>query len=321
MPSSEQRNHRVELRVAGAIVGTALGDALGRPFEGHPSVPSAGFAGWSDDRRELTWTDDTAMTLALAQVLGRHGAEVTLDRIGDAFADAYAAEPFRGYGSGPPQVFAAARRGQAYEEVARSLFADRGSFGNGAAMRAAPAGCLYPGDPEAAFRLGRQQALVTHAHPVGRDAAGVVAALVATLADTRAPDLRERVGETFALLADRVAADLRAAIRRALDLDDHTPASIARQLGNGIAAIETVPAAIACLLGGAGDAVATVRTAVLLGGDTDTTAAVAGGLVGAAAGVDAWPATWRHRLEREDELLAAAMALAARSHRSGRGEL
>jgi poly(ADP-ribose) glycohydrolase ARH3 len=300
-------------RIRSALLGTAIGDAIGRPFEGRPRVRAADLDAWAVSDAPLTWTDDTAMTLALGEVLADRGPDVDLQQLGDAFRAAYDTEPGRGYGAGPPRVFAAAARGVAYEDAARALFSGAGSFGNGAAMRAAPAGCVHPGDVAAAVALGRRQALVTHAHPIGRDGAGAVAGLVAALLRVQ-PDEPpvEVVPRAVATVgAEGIEPELEAALLRARCLEDPDPAAIAAALGTGISALETVPAAVACLCAGGGDPERVVRTAVLLGGDTDTIAAIAGALVGAMVSASAWPAAWLARLEQHDRIVSLADRLAA----------
>ena len=95
----------------GALLGTALGDAVGAPFEGWPTVDARAVRRWIDDEAPLAWTDDTAMTLGLARSLVAHDGLADLQHLGDTFASAFRAEPWRGYGAGPPRIFAAAERG------------------------------------------------------------------------------------------------------------------------------------------------------------------------------------------------------------------
>lgn len=141
-------------RAHGVLVGLALGDALGAPFEGHETVADADIRSWCDADEPLRWTDDTHMALTLARHLIDDPTLTHPDGLGTAFADAYAAEPWRGYGSGPPQVFSMVDDGLSFEAAASSLFGGTGSFGNGAAMRVAPIGLLSgAGDFDVAARL------------------------------------------------------------------------------------------------------------------------------------------------------------------------
>ncbi len=171
-------------RWRGALLGTALGDGVGAPFEGHRHVMRDEVARWMDADEPLTWTDDTAMAIGLARSLIACDGRVDPGHLGDTFAAAYRAEPWRGYGAGPPQVFAAAARGVSYVEAAAAMFDGSGSYGNGAAMRAPPAAVVGHPELSAVADLARAQALVTHAHPLGQDGAVLLAVAVAIVAGT-----------------------------------------------------------------------------------------------------------------------------------------
>jgi poly(ADP-ribose) glycohydrolase ARH3 len=114
-----------------------------------PSPPVPAACGWNLGRGRVVTSnfhDDTHMALALGRTLRDAGGTLDQQQLGDTFAEAYAAEPWRGYGAGPPRVFALARRGTSYVEAAGSLFDDTGSFGNGAAMRVTPVALDTGGD-------------------------------------------------------------------------------------------------------------------------------------------------------------------------------
>jgi poly(ADP-ribose) glycohydrolase ARH3 len=313
-------------RFTGALVGVALGDAVGAPFEGRPRVAVADVRAWLEADGPLRWTDDTAMTLALAESLLACGGFDGND-LAQRFTAAYEAEPWRGYAAGPPRIFAALRAGAAWDAPARELFGGAGSFGNGGAMRATPAGLVACGDPAAAAWLGAQQARVTHAHPRGRQGAALLAAAVAVVA---AGGLDPADGPDAAAVPDgaearaRRAATLVAAIREAApepafarrlamlpDLVSVAPRDAARALGAGVAADESVPAALHAFLASPRDVVAVLTYAVCMGGDTDTIAAMAGGLAGADVGLARVPARLRARLEAAERLAVLGSALAA----------
>jgi ADP-ribosylglycohydrolase len=127
-------------RARDSLNGLALGDAFGETW----FRISAGEA----ERRQLTrdvpagqwpWTDDTAMALSLYQVLTTQG-EVRQDDLARAFADAYAADPYRGYGGSMHDVLRCIGAGEDWRAVTTRQFGGMGSWGNGAAMRVAPLG-------------------------------------------------------------------------------------------------------------------------------------------------------------------------------------
>ncbi len=296
----------------GALLGTALGDAVGAPFEGRAVVSRDAVEAWLHADARLRWTDDTHMALTLARVLREHGQPLDPERLGAAFAAAYAAEPWRGYGAGPPKVFALARRGWSYREAAASLFDGSGSFGNGAAMRVAPVALAAGGDPDRAAELATIQARVTHTHPEAVDGAVLIATAVCVLAAAGAgPDSgRTALDAACRYLRPGRVADSVQRILDAFDSDGDVPA-LARRIGTGVAARGSVPAAVAAVLVG-DDLVDTLLAAVQLGGDTDTIAAMAGAMAGARYGGSTIPGSLLARLEGRTELIEVAEALTTR---------
>ncbi len=296
-------------RFRGALVGVAVGDALGAPFEG---APPSGVVEVTERAGSGEWryTDDTAMTVALAESLlacdGADGAHLA-----DTFRRHWEAEPWRGYGAGPPLIFRQLAQGAAWDEPARGLFGGEGSFGNGAAMRAAPAGLFGYPDVDEAVRVARLQARVTHAHPLGVDGAGVLAAAVALAVGLDAPPGAEAFLEDVAARAQ--ALDTRERLERvAALLPGASGEEVVARIGNGIEALEAVPAAIASALLGGDSFADAVGFAVGLGGDADTIGAMAGAVAGALHGEEGIPEEWREPTEGVDRLREFADALHAR---------
>jgi poly(ADP-ribose) glycohydrolase ARH3 len=151
---------------------------------------------------------------------------------------------------------------------------------------------------------------VTHTHPEGRDGAVLLACAVHVALGTppdRAlpgppPDVREHL---------RSAAFRTALARLASPAPGHERLAQARTFGTPLAARTSVPAAIAVALAHGDDVVAAIRAAVGLGGDTDTVAAMAGAVVGAHVGADAFPPEPLSRLERRETIEASADRLVA----------
>ncbi|MEX0791209.1 MAG: ADP-ribosylglycohydrolase family protein, partial [Actinomycetota bacterium] len=95
---------RLISRVRGALLGAAVGDALGAPFEGAHTVSPAGLARLKQDPGPLRYTDDTATTIAVAESLIQcNGFDGPM--MAKRLAAGYFAEPWRGYGESAPQVF------------------------------------------------------------------------------------------------------------------------------------------------------------------------------------------------------------------------
>jgi poly(ADP-ribose) glycohydrolase ARH3 len=301
---------RMRDRFRGALLGAAVGDALGAPFEGGPPVGLDRLARLDHEPGPLRYTDDTHMPLGMAEsLLERDGFDGA--HMAGVFARNFEAEPWRGYGPGPPRVFRLLREGIAWDAAGRTLFGGSGSYGNGAAMRAVPAGLFHPGDPDRAAAIAAQAARITHAHPLGIEGAALQARAVAILVGSESPPAPED------LLRDLRAAARTDPFREALDRipalpPEATPREIAHALGNGIEAHRSVPAALYAALRHPDSFAGAVTFAIALGGDTDTIACMAGALAGARLGESEIPARWRDQVEGAQTLRALADALHAR---------
>lgn len=289
-------------RFRGALLGTLAGDALGMPVEGWPTRRIRRELG---EVREMldarlgagTYTDDTQMTAALAEALleAESPCRPDLDVIARRFGEHF--DPNRGYGGNSRKILAAIRDGEPWRQAVDARRLPGGSYGDGAAMRAAPAalGC-YP-DGAGAVRLADAQAKVTgHDHPEGRFGARLQAAgVLAGLRDGREVDvpsparLVERASEGWD--EDGGVPD---SFRRRMEWIagrlDATTDEAAAEIGTGSRASRAVPAAYWAFLTAPDDPEGAVVTAVSLGGDTDTIGAMAGALAGARNGASALPA-------------------------------
>jgi poly(ADP-ribose) glycohydrolase ARH3 len=293
----------------GTMLGVAIGDALGAPFEGAPTVAPAALRTHLEDPGRLRYTDDTHMTIGLAESLlacdGFDGAHVAW-----TFALNYAAETWRGYGAGPPRVFRLLEAGVPWDAAARMLFDGHGSYGNGGAMRVAPVALLAYDDLERVAALARRSAAITHAHELGIEGAVLQACAIALLLRrTTGPALEvPRFLETlYGLVGSPRYGQKLDTIRALLPAADQ--AAVVNGLGHGVAAVEAVPAALYAFLRHPDDFAAAVTFAIGLGGDTDTIAAMTGALSGAYLGEPAIPARWRQGVEGADRLRELADAL------------
>lgn len=300
----------------GALLGTAIGDALGAPFEGQATVDLDGLAAWAGAETPLCWTDDTHMLLGVAESLLECGGFDGPHMAGRLAAN-WRAEPWRGYGAGPPQVFQALEQGVAWDEAARRLFEGQGSLGNGAAMRVAAVALAAGGNRDRVVALARQTAQITHAHELGQQGAALQACAVAWLLEAQpsgpgwhTDDLLE--GVRGAAPAPPFQRRLDALAQGAVSWSARDAVAV---LGNGIQAPEAVPAALFAFLGHPRSFPDAVQAAVRLGGDTDTIAAMTGALAGALHGASSIPAAWLARLEAADRLAALADGLLTLSGR------
>ncbi len=184
-------------------------------------------------------------------------------------------------------------------------------------MRVAPvavAAAAAAGDPAAAL-LAVRSAVITHAHPEGVDVAAVAA--VATTLALASP--AERPLDRYSYLQTLTGTARTERMRRGLEAvcqlhPGATASEVIARVGNGVAASESVPAAIACFLAYPDSFPAAVHFAVTLGGDTDTIASMTGAIAGARHGRHAIPDSWQDRTDAAAHAAHIAAALIERLH-------
>ncbi|MEM6292026.1 MAG: ADP-ribosylglycohydrolase family protein [Myxococcota bacterium] len=269
----------------GVILGTALGDALGLPFEGlSPERVAARLA-----RRPLQHSmlagrgllsDDTEHTAMVARALHARAPE--------AFAAALARQLRRWLFGLPPGLGLATLRSCVRLclgwSPARSGVV---SAGNGPAMRAALLG-VHARDDDELVAWVHASTVISHRDRRAEDGARVVARWARALAHGLPPSpevLRDIDDTTF-----------RERTLRALDAADLAPDAYRRCEGlqRGVSGfiVETIPAALYCWARAAEHPAAAIETAIRLGGDTDTTGAIVGAWMGAAHGARGLPKPW-----------------------------
>ena len=261
-----------------SLEGLSVGDAFGEAhfFARLPDRPGSDLA-----PAPWRWTDDTHMALSIVEVLREHGA-IEQDALIRAFARRFAADPYRGYGSGARALLRAVGLGADWREVAPTLFPG-GSMGNGAAMRAGPIGGFFAGDPLRAAQEARASAAVTHTHPEGQAGAMAVAAAAAIASRCEAPSAADFLREILTHVPNGAT---RAGIQRALDFGPDAPEQAAEALGTGleVTAPDTVPFCLWCAAHRLHDYQAAVWQAASPLGDRDTICAIVGSIVVLASG-------------------------------------
>ncbi|MGK5637367.1 ADP-ribosylglycohydrolase family protein [Streptomyces sp. URMC 126] len=280
-------------RALASLRGLAVGDALGSQFFVPAHYPAL-------KRRELPpapwqWTDDTEMACSVVAVLAAHG-RVDQDALARSFADHHDFD--RGYGPAVNRMLRLIREGGDWRELAASLFNGQGSWGNGAAMRIAPLGAWYAGDPEQATHQAEISAYTTHQHREAVAGAMAVAAAAAVAAEADGtPVTGEWLLDEVIALVPRSA--VQAGLRRArdmLDYDDATTVAAVLGCGRRTSAHDTVPFALWSAARHLGDYTTGFWTTAAVGGDVDTTCAIVGGVI-AASGRGRPPAAWLEATE------------------------
>jgi ADP-ribosyl-[dinitrogen reductase] hydrolase len=293
-------------RAIGSILGLAVGDALGAPFEfrrrSQVAFPLPAFELPWLGHPPGTWTDDTAMARNLWRSLIEHDG--ALD-VGDVLARHLA-----WLGSDPPDVgiqtrLALTEAASGTDEPARAVFERRGpevSAGNGSVMYCAPLGVARAGEPKGLIEEAPALSRLTHWDGRCQTACLAVTSAVAALIRGEAADAA--VLNCLAVVADREGGE---------ELEFLVgDAGRSRQIDGPDQGFTLFTAGIALQVAGEERGFEEgLRLVVGLGGDTDTNAAVAGALLGAANGVEAIPRAWLDALDEVDALRNEAEAMAS----------
>lgn len=297
-------------RFQGCLLGLAIGDGLGSPVEGMPPDMIYQFFGGPEELcqvpadRNLYYTDDTQMTIGVAETLIEHGSIVE-DHLVERFVANL--DSGRGYGPGAIRVLQAMSQGRDWRSLTANMFPG-GSFGNGAAMRVAPVGLLFHDNLDRVWEEARLSSLPTHIHPLGIEGAQLLAIAVAWLIEH--PHFESR--RFYKELSQRARTDeFQWLLSTASHLSVDDTISI---LGNGIEAQRSVVTSIACFVAAPESYTEAVGRAIGLGGDTDTIAAMTGALSGAHLGVAGIPKSLVQQLENGKQGRDEIIMLAERLH-------
>lgn len=282
-------------RARASLEGLSVGDAFGERFVGPGVEVMPKILARIVPSAPWPWTDDTAMALSIVEVLTTHG-RIDQDALALAFARRFRAAPDRGYGVGAFELLTAIAEGTPWRQVHRSLFRGMGSFGNGAAMRAAPLGAYFADDLPRLVHEAVLASEVTHAHREG--IAGGVAVAVATALvwrdEGRGPAFLKDVAAHVAKGETRDGILEAAALPASASLVE---AAVALGNGNGVTAPDTVPLCLWVVSKHAHYEEAMWTTVSALG-DRDTTCAIVGGIL--AVGDVEIPSDWRAYREALD---------------------
>ena len=315
-------------RTEGVLLATAAGDALGAPYEFQPprgpelEVTMSGGGVWAAGE----WTDDTAMAIAIAEV-----AAAGVDLREEAAQDAIVArwlEWSRGakdVGIQTGSVLRSARIGsEITAERARATSAalhqkGRRTAGNGSLMRTAPVALAYLDDEQAMVEAARAISELTHFDPDAGEACVLWCSAIRHAVLTGELDVR--IG------LRHLTADRRQLWSTRLDAAEAGRPADFPSNGWVVSALQAAWSAIATTPVPEDDPAAelfradhlrlSLDAAVRAGFDTDTVAAIAGGLLGASYGASAVPLEWQWKLHGwpgldSHELVGLAAAVARR---------
>ena len=288
-------------RAKGALIGLALGDALGTSLEFSrcdipPRVTDL-VGGGPFALAPGQWTDDTSMALCLADSLLERGGLDPRDLM-----ERFCRWHEHGHNSAIGTCFDI---GETTEAALRSFRAtgdplsgstDPGTAGNGSLMRLSPVAVRWWRDPEKAAEAARLQSRTTHGAVQAVEACALFAELLAEAiaGQPKQSVLRPREWEGDPRIAEVAAGSWRTKERDAISSSGYV--------------VHTLEAALWCV--GRTDSVAdALILAANLGDDADTVGAVTGQLAGALWGVSNAPAAWLGRLALRDRIESLAELL------------
>lgn len=287
-------NERME-RALLSLDGLSTGDAFGEKFFMHPDRVNKHIDERIVPASPWHYTDDTVMALSIYEVLSQEGY-IDQDKLAEAFARRYSAEPDRGYGGGAHGILQDIARKIPWKVTSQAVFGGTGSMGNGGAMRVAPLGAYFADDLDEVVRQAKASAQVTHAHPDGQ--AGAVAVAIAAALAWRmgngemarsGADLIETVYKYTPEGLTKNGLDM---VRRLSLVQD--PRTVASVVGAGyrVLSYDTVPFAVWCAAQNLDHYENALWSTVSGLGDRDTTCAMAGGIVALSAGRKSIPKEW-----------------------------
>jgi ADP-ribosyl-[dinitrogen reductase] hydrolase len=302
-------------RFAGALLGLAVGDALGTTLEfrapGTFRPISAMVGGGPFNLAPGQWTDDTSMAMCLAESLLRCKGFDAADQMRN-----YVRWVDEGFWSSTGNHFdvgnVVSRAITTFRQTGQGFAGptEEHTAGNGSLMRLAPVPMYYEDDGARAIRMAANSSRVTHGTAMAVDACRYFAGLL--VGALRGESKATLLGPHYTPVPGLWAADpLHSAIAAVAAGSFHTkqPPAI-RGTGFVVQSLEAALWAFATTESFAEGAL----EAVNLGDDADTTGAIFGQLAGAHYGVDRIPSNWLGLIARGDEIRQFARDLARGDH-------
>lgn len=316
-PAEPSKTARLQI-VRSAMFGHAIADAMGVPVEfsdrsDRRRDPVTGYRGYgAHDVPAGTWSDDTSMALATLDSLA-HGLDYT-DMM-ERFCDWKHHAAYTATGVVFDMGITTSKALTQYKNGVPALSCGlSGEYdnGNGSLMRIIPA-ALYCKYAAADLPLDRQLAIIhdvsalTHSHPRSQMGCGIYALILMELCDGRGIagiqagiDQAKRVYEANPAFSREMDSYVRILNYPSIMDFARTPED---EIRSGGYVVSTLEAALWCVLN-TDNYRDCVLKAVNLGDDTDTVAAVAGGLAGCLYGMEGIPDGWLAGLRKAEDIEA-----------------
>ncbi len=334
-PQKNLENYLFE-KTYGCLAMGAIGDALGMPAHDMTrqeiikrfGKPIDDFQPPFDDSRVHKKlkagqvTDDTLLTLATARAAIDHQGKVhpriMADYIMAAVNQAFEQGLDTLFGQNTKAALAVFSLKKDPFKILRQEKSPMVGATNGGAMRIAPIGLIHPGDPAGAVRDAARACLPTHGTQTGIAAAAALAGAIAEAMDPQATvftvlqralqaaEAGERIGMKISRNVPLPSVPARIRLAVSLVLTARSPEeaceSLARIIGLGLPAYESIPTALGIFVAYKGDPVRCVLAGANIGNDTDTIASMVGSLSGTFSGIQAVPLKWLKTIEKINQL-------------------
>ncbi|MHA1669219.1 MAG: ADP-ribosylglycohydrolase family protein [Promethearchaeota archaeon] len=298
-------------KFSGTLLGVAIGDTLGQPFEGwlREQIQSRVniFKEFVMKNKKVfnTYTDDTQLTIHTARAL-IEGSGFNIDNFVRAYVN-WLDDPPIGPGYGCLISIKKLKYGISWKEAASN------SGGNGTAMRISPIGLFYNSEPEKLKKFAYQSSLITHSHPAAAASAIVIARAISYLVGKNSEDgfsvdeffdtiidsikdSQEPIWNEFISILKRVKENVGTPIKAGLikfsQIGVKSPFFIEEYLGKAFVhpyAISTVTCAIFIFINNLNSFEECIYELASAGGDSDTVGAIGGSLAGAYFGKENIP--------------------------------
>ena len=290
-------------RARGALLGLAVGDALGAPVEfcqrGRFEPLTGLRTGGKFQMRLGEWTDDTAMALCLADSLLACEGFDPLDQMERYWRwgnEGYNSTRDRAFGVGKTVAKAMARFLKTGEPF--SGLTDPNSAGNGSIMRLAPVVMFYLNDRKRAMHFAGESSRTTHQATEAIEACQLLAHTLLTCIHRRTDKPHLFDGLDIEITSPALQTLVERQYMGKPEFDIRGSGYVVESLEAALWAFETTDSFEQAVLAAAN-----------LGDDSDTTAAVCGQIAGAYYGYSAIPDAWLQALFEHERLLHTADAL------------
>ena len=287
--------------MSNVLLGGAIGDALGMPFESKPA----------DDFKLIAWngidfldsshhklkpgqyTDDTQCSLTLAKSLIENNG-FNPDDLAERYVELFTSQTIRGYGRTTLAAINNLINGIHWSESGVD-----GSWGNGTAMRVSPIGIYFRNDRKSLIEAATIDAKITHNSDEAIAGSIAIAMAVALATNNDTDRLLDRLCE---VLPDSKVKIMIHSLGSLIESPKIKAAQALRVIGTRADVRETTAAALYCFLKFKAYQDAVI-SAIRAGWDTDTTASIVGALCCAKSGSKNIPSYWMQTIEDRDNLI------------------